>query len=111
MDMALLRRAGWCESMCARSVLARYGALRGGAGGGGAGAGGGSAPPSPAERDDPVRAARALLRSLPIPSAEFAYGRTKVFIRSPRTVRYIKNQISFTLYPANRRVGRLKYFL
>ncbi|XP_063826971.1 unconventional myosin-Ib-like [Ostrinia nubilalis] len=41
--------------------------------------------PAPA-RDDPVRAARALLRALPIPSAEFAYGRTKVFIRSPRTV-------------------------
>ncbi|CAH0724086.1 unnamed protein product, partial [Brenthis ino] len=85
MDMALLRRAGWCESMCARAVLARYGVLRAGAGAG-AGAAAGSAPPSPAERDEPVRAARALLRSLPIPSAEFAYGRTKVFIRSPRTV-------------------------
>ncbi|XP_041968834.1 unconventional myosin-Ia-like [Aricia agestis] len=77
MDMALLRRAGWCESLSARSVLARYGVLR-------------SAPPpaaapAPAARDD-VREARALLRLLPIPSAEFAYGRTKVFIRSPRTV-------------------------
>ncbi|CAH1635445.1 unnamed protein product [Spodoptera littoralis] len=42
---------------------------------------------SPGPRaDDPVRAARALLRSLPIPSAEFAYGRSRVFIRSPRTV-------------------------
>ncbi|XP_050349545.1 unconventional myosin-Ia-like [Nymphalis io] len=78
MDMALLRRAGWCESMCARSVVARYGVLRARAGA--------AAPGSPAERDEPVRAARALLRSLPIPSAEFAYGRTKVFIRSPRTV-------------------------
>lgn len=78
--MALLRRSGWCESLCARAALARYGLLR-------------PAPraapttaPAPAARDEPVRAARALLRSLPIPSAEFAYGRTKVFIRSPRTV-------------------------
>ncbi|XP_063367206.1 unconventional myosin-Ib-like [Cydia amplana] len=89
MDMALLRRAGWCESWCARGVLARYGLLR---------------PrrcqqPDQLHHDqlhhdqhhhdqhaDPVRAARALLRALPIPSAEFAYGRTKVFIRSPRTV-------------------------
>ncbi|CAB3226815.1 unnamed protein product [Arctia plantaginis] len=86
MDMASLRRSGWCESMCARAALARYGLL-------------GSSPrrapraspapspsPAPVARDDPVRAARALLRSLPIPSAEFAYGRTRVFVRSPRTV-------------------------
>ncbi|KAM3956157.1 LOW QUALITY PROTEIN: unconventional myosin-Ia [Aphomia sociella] len=76
MDMALLRRAGWCESMCARALLARYGLL------------GAPAPPAPAPAacDDPVRAARALLRPLPIPSAEFAYGRTRVFVRSPRTL-------------------------
>ncbi|CAK1578900.1 unnamed protein product [Parnassius mnemosyne] len=93
MEMALLRRAGWCESACARALLARYSLL---------------APPAPraprapraagaprASRDprdpravdaEPVLCARALLRSLPIPSAEFAYGRTRVFIRSPRTV-------------------------
>ncbi|KAH9637106.1 hypothetical protein HF086_013922 [Spodoptera exigua] len=71
MDMALLRRSGWCESMCARGLVARYGLL-------------GAPPPSPA--GDPVRAARALLRALPIPSAEFAFGRTRVFIRSPRTL-------------------------
>ncbi|CAH2267979.1 jg8423 [Pararge aegeria aegeria] len=84
MDMALLRRAGWCESMCARAVLSRYGVLRARA----TPTPPPGAPASPAleARDDPVRAARALLRSLPIPSAEFAYGRTKVFIRSPRTV-------------------------
>ncbi|XP_069357433.1 unconventional myosin-Ia-like [Maniola hyperantus] len=84
MDMALLRRAGWCESMCARAVLSRYGVLRARA----TPAPPPGAPASPAldARDEPVRAARALLRSLPIPSAEFAYGRTKVFIRSPRTV-------------------------
>ncbi|XP_045449409.1 unconventional myosin-Ia [Melitaea cinxia] len=81
MDMALLRRAGWCESLCARGVLARYGVLRPRPPAPAA-----PAPPSPAERDEPVRSARALLRALPIPSAEFAYGRTKVFIRSPRTV-------------------------
>lgn len=78
--MALLRRSGWCESMCARAVLARYGMLA-------AREAASSSPAPPLSRDDPVRAARALLRSLPIPSAEFAYGRTKVFIRSPRTVR------------------------
>ncbi|XP_063893983.1 unconventional myosin-Ib [Helicoverpa armigera] len=84
MDMAQLRRLGWCESMCARAALARYGVLA-------------PRPPHPPPhpphspraspaRDDPVRAARALLRQLPIPSAEFAYGRTRVFVRSPRTV-------------------------
>ncbi|CAG9580308.1 unnamed protein product [Danaus chrysippus] len=90
MDMAMLRRAGWCESMCARGLLARYGVLRG-RDSPAPGPGAGSAPSSPggagsSSREDAVRAARALLRSLPIPSAEFAYGRTKVFIRSPRTV-------------------------
>nr|XP_037867511.1 unconventional myosin-Ia [Bombyx mori]XP_037867512.1 unconventional myosin-Ia [Bombyx mori] len=83
LDMALLRRAGWCESMCARALVARYGVLQGARGGPSASA---SPRASPAPRDCPLRAARALLRSLPIPSAEFAYGRTKVFIRSPRTV-------------------------
>ncbi|XP_075976512.1 unconventional myosin-Ia-like [Anticarsia gemmatalis] len=78
MDMALLRRSGWCESMCARGVLARYGLL--------APRAAPAASPGPAPRDEPVRAARALLRALPIPSAEFAYGRTRVFVRSPRTV-------------------------
>lgn len=78
--MALLRRSGWCESMCARAVLARYGLL-----GGAQGALGGAGSPGP-RADEPVRRARTLLRSLPIPSAEFAYGRTRVFVRSPRTV-------------------------
>ncbi|XP_068627183.1 unconventional myosin-Ia-like [Battus philenor] len=79
MEMALLRRAGWCESQCARAVVARYALLA-------------HDPHDPRDpRDprraaDPLRAARHLLRALPIPSAEFAYGRTRVFIRSPRTV-------------------------
>ncbi|XP_053605521.1 unconventional myosin-Ib isoform X2 [Plodia interpunctella] len=81
MDMALLRRAGWCESMPARAVLSRYGMLRG-AGAGHAGHSG----EGQGQAEGEVRVARALLRALPIPSAEFAYGRTKVFIRSPRTV-------------------------
>lgn len=77
--MALLRRAGWCESLSARDVLARYGPLSGAAP---------PASPSPSSpaQDACVRAARALLRALPIPSAEFAFGRSRVFIRSPRTV-------------------------
>lgn len=33
-----------------------------------------------------VLACRTLIRSLPIPPAEFAFGRTRIFIRSPRTV-------------------------
>lgn len=80
--MALLRRSGWCESMCARALLVRYGLL---AGGGRPPAPSPCASPGP-RADGPVRRARALLRSLPIPSAEFAYGRTRVFVRSPRTV-------------------------
>lgn len=72
-DMALLRRAGWCESMCARAALRRYGVLARP-----------RAPPPPGV--EALRAARTLLRSLPIPSAEFAFGRTRVFVRSPRTV-------------------------
>ncbi|KAJ8724701.1 hypothetical protein PYW08_016175 [Mythimna loreyi] len=81
MDMALLRRSGWCESMCARAALARYGLLARAR----APPASPRASPAPAA-DEPVRAARALLRQLPIPSAEFAYGRTRVFVRSPRTV-------------------------
>ncbi|XP_013166457.1 PREDICTED: unconventional myosin-Ia-like [Papilio xuthus] len=73
MEMAALRRAGWCESQCARALVARYAPLA-------------PDPAAPRRAADPVRAARHLLRALPIPSAEFAYGRTRVFIRSPRTV-------------------------
>ncbi|VVC91075.1 unnamed protein product, partial [Leptidea sinapis] len=74
LEMAMLRRSGWCESMCARALLARYGVLAGSRRAAARGAG------------EPVRAARALLRPLPIPGAEFSYGRTRVFVRSPRTV-------------------------
>ncbi|CAH1188714.1 unnamed protein product [Phyllotreta striolata] len=40
----------------------------------------------PKWRGSPVEGASLILRSLPIPSAEFTFGRTKLFVRSPRTV-------------------------
>ncbi|KAG5887700.1 hypothetical protein JTB14_010771 [Gonioctena quinquepunctata] len=40
----------------------------------------------PRWRGSPIEGASLLLRSLPIPSAEFTFGRTKLFVRSPRTV-------------------------
>ncbi|XP_028141300.1 unconventional myosin-Ib [Diabrotica virgifera virgifera] len=40
----------------------------------------------PRWRGSPIEGASLILRSLPIPSAEFTFGRTKLFVRSPRTV-------------------------
>lgn len=40
----------------------------------------------PRWRGSPIEGVSLLLRSLPIPSAEFTFGRTKLFVRSPRTV-------------------------
>ncbi|XP_057666358.1 unconventional myosin-Ib isoform X2 [Diorhabda carinulata] len=40
----------------------------------------------PRWRGSAVEGASLILRSLPIPSAEFTFGRTKLFVRSPRTV-------------------------
>ncbi|XP_019763292.2 unconventional myosin-Ib [Dendroctonus ponderosae] len=40
----------------------------------------------PKWKSSPVEGVSILLRSLPIPSAEFTFGRSKLFIRSPRTV-------------------------
>ncbi|XP_060526274.1 unconventional myosin-Ib-like isoform X1 [Cylas formicarius] len=40
----------------------------------------------PKWRGSSIEGVSVLLRSLPIPSAEFTFGRTKLFIRSPRTV-------------------------
>jgi len=37
----------------------------------------------------PVEGVSYLIRDLPIPSGEFAFGRTKVFVRSPRTVSHV----------------------
>lgn len=40
----------------------------------------------PRWRGSPIEGVSLLLRSLPIPSAEFTFGRSKLFVRSPRTV-------------------------
>ncbi|GBP47445.1 Unconventional myosin-Ib [Eumeta japonica] len=72
MEMVQIRRAGWCEAMCARELVARYIVLK--------------ARSARSTSGSPVRVARRLVRALPLPAAEFAYGRTKVFIRSPRTL-------------------------
>lgn len=40
----------------------------------------------PRWRGSAIEGVSVLLRSLPIPSAEFTFGRTKIFVRSPRTV-------------------------
>lgn len=42
---------------------------------------------------DPLKVCKLLVRNLPIPPAEFAFGRSRIFLRSPRTVCliYIRN--------------------
>nr|XP_023021805.1 unconventional myosin-Ia [Leptinotarsa decemlineata] len=40
----------------------------------------------PRWRGSPIEGVSLVLRSLPIPSAEFTFGRNKLFVRSPRTV-------------------------
>lgn len=40
----------------------------------------------PRWRGSAVEGVSLLVRSLPIPSAEFTFGRSKLFVRSPRTV-------------------------
>lgn len=40
----------------------------------------------PRWRGSPIEGVSLILRTLPIPTAEFTYGRTKLFVRSPRTV-------------------------
>ncbi|XP_017783623.1 PREDICTED: unconventional myosin-Ib isoform X2 [Nicrophorus vespilloides] len=40
----------------------------------------------PRWRGSPIEGVSILLRSVPIPNAEFTFGRTKLFVRSPRTV-------------------------
>ncbi|KAL4703839.1 hypothetical protein ACJJTC_016806 [Scirpophaga incertulas] len=76
-EMAALRRAGWSETLCARELVARYGLLGG---------------PSWRAIDqtwvaDAARSARALLPRLPrLLAADLTVGRSKVFVRSPRTM-------------------------
>lgn len=61
-------RDGWDECVTYRELLGRYGALGRGC------------------RGDPSRRARSLLRSLPLPASEFAFGRSAVHIRNARTI-------------------------
>ncbi|KAL3276527.1 hypothetical protein HHI36_011904 [Cryptolaemus montrouzieri] len=65
-------RAGYCYKLSYPQFLCRYKMI--------------SASTWPRWRGSPIEGVSILLRSLPIPSAEFTYGRTKLFVRSPRTV-------------------------
>ncbi|XP_050303869.1 unconventional myosin-Ib [Anthonomus grandis grandis] len=65
-------RAGFCQKIPFIQFLCRYKML--------------CAHTWPKWRGSPIEGVGMLLRSLPIPSAEFTFGRTKLFIRSPRTV-------------------------
>ena len=49
----------------------------------------------PKWRGPPVEGVSYLVNDLPIPTGEFAFGRTKIFVRSPRSV--IKNIKLFIL--------------
>lgn len=73
MEIVRLRRSGFCYRLTFEEFLSRYKML------------------SPATWPRPrygntARSIRALLVCLPIPSGEFVYGATKVFVRSPRSV-------------------------
>ncbi|XP_066141982.1 unconventional myosin-Ib isoform X1 [Euwallacea fornicatus] len=65
-------RAGFCQKMPFIQFLYRYKMICGHT--------------WPKWRGSPVEGVSMLVRSLPIPAAEFTFGRSKVFIRSPRTV-------------------------
>ncbi|XP_066996441.1 unconventional myosin-Ia [Anabrus simplex] len=67
-----VRRAGFCYRLPYQQFLARYKML--------------SLHTWPSWRGVPVEGVSYLIRDLPIPSGEFAFGRTKLFMRSPRTV-------------------------
>ncbi|XP_030747768.1 unconventional myosin-Ib [Sitophilus oryzae] len=65
-------RSGYCHKMPFISFLCRYKMI---------------CPHTwPKWRGSAIEGVSLLLRSLPIPSAEFTFGRSKLFIRSPRTV-------------------------
>lgn len=46
----------------------------------------------------PIEATVHLIRSIPVPTAEFNFGRTKLFIRSPRTVCKLSGTIHKIIY-------------
>ncbi|GLH07217.1 Unconventional myosin IC [Gryllus bimaculatus] len=67
-----VRRAGFCHRLPYMQFLERYKML--------------SLRTWPSWPGTPVEGVSYLVRDLPIPSGEFAFGRTKLFMRSPRTV-------------------------
>ncbi|XP_024083277.1 unconventional myosin-Ia isoform X2 [Cimex lectularius] len=67
-----VRRCGFCHRQTYTGFLARYKML--------------SLHTWPNWQGVPVEGVSYLLRDLPIPSGEFSFGRTKIFIRSPRSV-------------------------
>lgn len=67
-----VRRSGFCYRLPYQQFLSRYKML--------------SLHTWPNWQGPPVEGVSYLIRDLPIPSGEFAFGRTKVFVRSPRTV-------------------------
>ncbi|KAJ9580439.1 hypothetical protein L9F63_024375, partial [Diploptera punctata] len=67
-----VRRSGFCYRLPYQQFLSRYKML--------------SLHTWPNWQGPSVEGVSYLIRDLPIPSGEFAFGRTKVFVRSPRTV-------------------------
>lgn len=65
-------RAGYCYRLPYPQFLCRYKMI--------------CAHTWPRWRGSAIEGVSVLLRSLPIPSAEFTFGRCKLFVRSPRTV-------------------------
>ncbi|XP_063230710.1 unconventional myosin-Ia isoform X2 [Bacillus rossius redtenbacheri] len=72
LETVRIRRSGFCYRLQYGLFLARYKML--------------SPRTWPSWHGPPVEGVSYLLRDLPIPSGEFSFGRTKVFVRSPRTV-------------------------
>lgn len=66
-----MSRSGYCYRLAYPQFLCRYKML--------------SPNTWPRWRGSAIEGVSLLLRSLPIPNAEFTFGRTKLFVRSPRT--------------------------
>nr|CAD7425307.1 unnamed protein product [Timema monikensis] len=80
LETVRIRRSGFCYRLQYQLFLSRYKML--------------SPRTWPTWHVAPVEGVSYLIRDLPIPSGEFAFGRTKLFVRSPRTV--FKNAKYFT---------------
>ncbi|XP_075231362.1 myosin 95E [Lycorma delicatula] len=72
LETVRVRRCGFCHRLGYTQFLLRYKML--------------SLQTWPSWDGPPVEGVSYLLRDLPIPNGEFAFGRTKLFIRSPRSV-------------------------